>query len=145
MSAAQAGWSQAKMDAAADAEIGIPSGGPAAAPGIPGVNAGSTRSAATSSSSNFGGGSATAVTPARSAATPSSGGGLSPVGGGGGASGRPNSASSAFSTTTAAAAAATGKLPTLRLSASELVNQLQAESSPSPRMPTTPASGGRGR
>ncbi|CAN0256845.1 unnamed protein product, partial [Ectocarpus sp. 13 AM-2016] len=37
------------------------------------------------------------------------------------------------------------RLPSLRLSASELVEQLQAESSPSPRMPTTPASGSRGR
>eukprot|EP00903_Cladosiphon_okamuranus_P012628 g11814.t1 len=131
MSAAQVGWSQAKIDAAADAEIGIPSG---PTPAIPGANAGS-RSTATSISS-LGGGNAAAVTPARTAATPSSTGG---------ASGRPNSASSAFSTGTGAAAAATSKLPTLRLSPSELVNQLQAESSPSPRMPTTPASGGRGR
>eukprot|EP00752_Nemacystus_decipiens_P001367 g1356.t1 len=143
MSAAQAGWSQARMDADADAEIGIPSG--PTVPAIPGVNPGNSRSAATSVSS-FGGGSATAATPVRSAATPSSAGGMSPGGGGGGASGRPNSASSAFSAGTGTAAtAATSKLPTLRLSASELVNQLQMESSPSPRMPTTPASGGRGR
>lgn len=127
MSAAQAGWSQARMDAAADAEIGLSSSPPVA----------SGRSA--TSIGSGGGDGATVMTPARSAATTNSGG---VGGGGGGGSGRPNSASSAFST---GGATGSSKLPALRLSASELVNQLQAESSPSPRMPTTPASGSRGR
>ncbi|CAM9215574.1 unnamed protein product [Scytosiphon promiscuus] len=119
MSVAQADWSQARRDAAADADIGIPTGaGATFAPGPPAMRTGNS----------VGGGSSTA-TPTRSAATPTSAGGVSS---GGGGSGRPNSASSA-------------KLPSLRLSASELVTQLQAESSPSPRMPTTPASGSRGR
>lgn len=119
MSTVQADWSQARVAAAAPLD-------PSRAPLVTATTT-TTTTTATRGSSN--------------ATTPTSGGdGMS-------GSGRPGSASSAFSATgtgggsVGGGGGGGGKVTALRLSAAELASQLQAESSPSPRMPTTPASG----